>query len=323
MNGYLGIDVSKDGLDVMLVREQRHEAQHFTNSELGFAKLHSWVKRRVDPRAVHACLEATGPYSEAIAAFLHAQEYRVSVVNPARIKGYAESQLRRNKTDRLDAALIADFCRTQQPAAWTPPRPEVRHLQALVRHLDDLTHMRLQVNNRLKPPMPLEPVQHHLQDQLALLDQPIAQTKQAIREWLNQHPDLKRQKDLLTSIPGIGDLTAGKLLAECRDLRAFQDVRQRVAFAGLNPRHHTSGSSIRKKPTLSRTGSAALRAALYMPALAAMRFKALLRAFADRLRSRGVPGKAIVAAVMRKLLHLAFGVVKSGQPFDPNWRTAS
>jgi len=158
---------------------------------------------------------------------------------------------------------------------------------------------------------------------LTLLDQQIAQTKQAIRDWLNQHPELKRQKDLLTSIPGIGDLTAGKLLAECRDSRAFQDVRQLVAFAGLNPRHHTSGSSIRKKPVLSRTGSAALQAALYMPALAAMRFNPLLRAFADRLRSRAVPGKAIVAAVMRKLLHLAFGVVKSGQPFDPNWLTAS
>ena len=323
MDGYLGIDVGKDGLDVELVRDRQHEAQYFTNSEPGFAKLHSWVKRRLDPRVVHACLEATGPYSEAIAEFLYAQGYPVSVVNPARIKGYAESQLRRNKTDQLDAALIADFCRTQQPAAWTPPPPQVRHLQALVRHLDDLTQMRQQVNNRLKSGTPLVPVQQHLQAQLTLLDQQIAQTKQAIIDWLNQHPDLKRQKDLLTSIPGIGDLTAGKLLAECRDLRAFQDVRQLVAFAGLNPRHHTSGSSVRKKPTLSRTGSASLRAALYMPALAAMRFNPLLRAFADRLRSRGVPGKAIVAAVMRKLLHLAFGVVKSGQPFDPNWRTAS
>jgi transposase len=223
----------------------------------------------------------------------------------------------------LDAALIADFCRTQQPSAWTPPPSEVRHLQALVRHLDDLTQMRQQVNNRLKIDTPLEQVQHHLQDQLTLLDQQIAQTKQAIIDWLDQHPDLKRQKDLLTSIPGIGDLTAAKLLAECRDWRAFHDVRQLVAFAGLNPRHHTSASSIHKKPTLSRTGSAALRAALYMPALSAMRFNPLLRAFADRLRSPGVPGKAVVAPVMRKLLHLAFGVVKSGQPFDPNWLIAS
>jgi transposase len=209
------------------------------------------------------------------------------------------------------------------PSTWTLPPPEVRHLQALVRHLDDLTPMRQQVSNRLKSSTQLEPVRHHLQDQLTLLDQPMAQTKPALVDWLDQPPDLKRQKDLLTSIPGIGDLTAGKLLAECRDLRAFHDVRQLVAFAGLNPRHPTSGSSIPKKPILSRTGSAALRAALYMPALSAMRFNPLLRAFADRLRSRGLPGKASVAAVMRKLLHLAFGVVMSGQPFDPNWRTAA
>src|SRR5437868_9711566 len=98
----------------------------------------------------------------------------------------------------------------------------------------------------------------------------MAQTKKVITDLLNQHPDLKRQKDLLRSIPGLGDLTIGKLIAECRDLTAFRDVRQLVAFAGLNPRHHTSGSSVHKKTTISRTGSAAIRAALYMPALTAM-----------------------------------------------------
>jgi len=323
MDGYLGIDVSKDRLDVLLQRDAQHETQHVTNTPTGFEKLHGWVKRRAEPSAVQVCLEATGPYSEAIAEFLHAQGYRVSVVNPARIKGYAESQLRRNKTDRLDAALIADFFRTQQPPAWVPPSAEIRQLQALVRHLEDLTAMRQQVSNRLKVGRQTDPIQHHLHDQLALLEQQIAQTKQAITDLLNRHPDLKQQKDLLTSIPGLGDLTVAKLLAECRDLRAFRDVRQLVAFAGLNPRQHSSGSSIRKKPIISRTGSASLRAALYMPALAAMRFNPVLRAFAARLRARGVPGKAIVVAVMRKLLHLVFGVLKSGQPFHPNWAAAS
>ena len=323
MDGHVGIDVSKDRLDVLLIHGEKRAGQQFTNTPTGYAKLDGWLRRRLNPNAAHVCLEATGPYGESVAEYLVAQGYTVSVVNPARIKGYAESQLQRNKTDRLDAALIADFCRTQHPPAWTPPPPEIRQLQQLVRHLEDLTQSRQQAKNRLALPGQSQPVTDHLQAQLALLDQQIRQTKHAISDLLDQHPDLKHQKDLLRSIPGLGDLTIGKLIAECRNLTAFRDVRQLVAFAGLNPRHHTSGSSVHHKPTISRTGSASLRAALYMPALAAMRFNPLLRSFADRLRTRGVPAKAIVVAVMRKLLHLVFGVLKSGQPFNPNWASAS
>jgi len=319
MDGYVGIDISKERLDVLFLHGQHRAGQHFTNTPVGFNKLDGWLRRRLKPEQVHICLEATGPYGDAVAAYLFEQGYTVSVVNPARIKGYADSQMQRNKTDKLDAALIADFCRTQHPSAWTPPAPEIRQLQHLVRHLEDLTQTRQQAKNRLSLPDQSQPVIDHLQAQIALLDQQIAQTKQAITDLLDQHPDLKCQKDLLRSIPGLGDLTIGKLIAECRDLTAFRDVRQLVAFAGLNPRHHTSGSSVHKKTTISRTGSAAIRAALYMPALTAMRFNPVLHAFADRLRSRGLAGKAIVVAVMRKLLHLVFGVLKSGQPFDPNW----
>jgi transposase len=245
------------------------------------------------------------------------------VVNPARVKGYAASQMRRNKTDRLDAELLADFGRTQQPAVWTPPTPQLRLLQQLMRHLEDLTLARQQVQNHLEDATLSSALRQHWQTQLELLTAQIAQTQQAIHDHLDQHPDLKQQADLLRSIPGLGDLTIGKLLAECRDIRAFSNVRQLVAFVGLNPRHHVSGSSIHKRPTISRTGSSSLRAALFMPALTAMRFNPLLRAFADRLRARGLAGKAIVVAVMRKLLHLVYGVLKSGCPFDPNWATAA
>ena len=301
----------------------KRAGQHFSNSPTGFGKLHQWLSRRLKAEQVHVCLEATGRYGEAVAEYLYAHGYTVSVVNPARIKGYADSQLQRNKTDKLDAALIADFCRTQHPPAWTPPSPEIRQLQQLVRHLDDLTEARQQARNRLGVPGQAQPVTDHLNAPVARLETQIAQTKHAVTDLLDQHPHLRQQKDLLRSIPGLGDLTIGKLSAECRDLTAFRDVRQLVAFAGLNPPHHTSGSSIHKKPTISRTGSASLRAALYMPALTAMRFNPVLRAFADRLRSRGVVGKALVVAVMRKLLHLVFGVLKSGQPFDPNWAIAA
>jgi transposase len=323
MDGYAGIDVSKERLDVLLVWRDKRDGQHFTNTPMGHAKLHQWVARRLKAETVQVCLEATGHYGEAVAEYLYGQGYTVSVVNPARIKGYAASQMQRNKTDKLDAALIAEFCRTQQPEAWTPPPPEIRQLQALVRHLDALVQARQVAKNHLENPR-LEPVvAQHWHAQVSLLDTQIAQTQRAIRDLLDQHPDLKHQTDLLRSIPGLGDTTIGKLLAECRDIRAFRDVRQLVAFVGLNPRHHTSGSSVHKRSTISRTGSASLRAALFMPALTAMRYNPVLRAFAERLRARGVAGKAIVVAVMRKLLHLVYGVIKSGQPFDPNWPVAS
>lgn len=327
--GYVGIDVSKERLDVLLLRvgeaeeKSQQEGQQFTNTPTGYGKLQTWLNRRLKAEQLHVCLEATGWYSEAVASYLYERGYRVSVVNPARVKGYAASQMRRNKTDRLDAELLADFARTQQPAVWTPPTPQLRFLQQLVRHLEDLTLARQQVQNHLEDATLSSALRQHWQTQLELLTAQITQTQQAIHDHLDQHPDLKQQADLLRSIPGLGDLTIGKLLAECRDIRAFTNVRQLVAFVGLNPRQHVSGTSIHKRPTISRTGSSSLRAALFMPALTAMRFNPLLRAFADRLRTRGLAGKAIVVAVMRKLLHLVYGVLKSGHPFDPHWATAA
>jgi transposase len=321
MTVYIGIDVSKATLDVAFVGEGERIHRQVANDTAGFGELGRWLRKRRVTHA-HVCLEATGQYSDGIATFLHEAGYLVSVVNPARVRGYADSQMRRNKTDKLDAYLLADFCQTQQPEAWTPPPPEWRELRALVRHLDELTTSQQQVVNRQAagPGSPL--VNAQWTAQLTLLEAHIAQTKQAIADEIDQHPDLKRQRDLLTSIPGIGDLTAGKLLAECRDLTAFTDVRQLVAFAGLNPRQHQSGTSVHKAPTISRQGSAPLRTALYMPALNAMRFNPLLRTFAARLAKRGLSGKALVTAVMRKLLHLVYGVLKSGQPFDPHWNNA-
>jgi transposase len=254
-----------------------------------------------------------------VAEFLVQAGYRVSVVNPARIKGYADSQLQRNKTDKLDAYLIADFCRRQQPEPWSPPSPAWRELNALVRHLEDLDHTRTACLNRPQAAPPSATVAAQLKQPLALLDDPNRQTKQAIQDHLDQHPDLKRQRDWLASIPGIGDWTAGQLLAEFRAITDFANVRQLVAFAGLNPRHHVSGSSIRKATHISKWGRASLRAALYMPALAASRYNPVRRQFAERLQARGLTGLQVIAALMRKLLHLVYGVLKSGRPFDPNF----
>ena len=317
MTAYLGMDVSKDFLDVVLLREAHEpEAAHFTNDGAGFKSLRHFLKKR-KLKDLHACLEATGYYGDEVAHFLHQNAYRVSVINPARIKAYADSRLSRNKTDALDAALIADFCRTQQPPFWTPPPPEMRELQVLVRHLDNLKDMRQQEVNRRQAGIPSDTVLKTLNEHIAFLNQQIEAVLRHIHDHIERHPHLRQQYDLLTSIPGIGDVTACTLLAEIQQLEDFDSPRQLAAFAGLTPRQRTSGSSIRARSRLSKRGSARLRRALYFPAIVARKHNPIVRAFAQRLLDNGKPKPSVIAAVMRKLLHLVFGILKSGQPFDP------
>lgn len=318
---FVGIDIAKDTFDIVLIgHATTTEHAQFENARRGFKQFYRFLQQR-NALSASVCLEATGRYYENLADFLYEQGIALSVVNPARIQAYAESLLKRNKTDKVDAAVIADFCRTQQPDLWQPPTPQQRELQALVHHLNTLEQDRQRQRNRLHAlqhsATPSATIQDQLQQQITFITQQIQQTQQAIDDHIDQYPDLKQQRDLLASIKGIGKLTAAKLIAEFRDLRAFRSPKQLVAFAGLNPKHRQSGSSVRGYTTISKMGSADIRAALFMPALVAKPHNPLLRAFAHRLEERGVAPKAIVVAIMRKLLHLVFGILKSGIPFDP------
>lgn len=175
----LGIDIAKSKFDVALqIGQQVYEAT-FENKAAGFEQLSRWLKKR-QSGAVHACLEATGRYGDELALFLHEAGHTVSVINPARIKKYGESQLQRNKTDRVDARLIMDFCARQGPAAWNPPPPEQRELQALVRQLRAVQKMRQQELNRLEAGVPSTTVRAMLQAHITFLDEQIAQLSQAL-----------------------------------------------------------------------------------------------------------------------------------------------
>jgi transposase len=314
----LGVDVSKSKFDIALLRDNEYVLATFDNDSVGFVKLRKWLKKRV-VNELHACLEATGRYGDDLALFLHEAGYRVSIVNPARIQAYAVSQLKRNKRDREDAKLIAHFCATQDPEPWTPPSQAQQELQAMVRHLESLQTMRQQESNRLQAGVPSMAVRETLEAHIAFLDEQINRLTQRIRDHIDHHPDLKQQKDLLTSIPGIADVTATKLLAEIPSLERFQGASQLAAYAGLTPRQHQSGSSVFCRGCMVKTGNAHLRRALYMPALVALRWNPVIRVFADRLRERGKHKMVIVGAVMRKLLQIIYGVLSSGMPFDPSY----
>jgi len=238
------------------------------------------------------------------------------VVNPARIKAFGQSELLRNKDDRPDAALIRRFCEKQQPSAWTPPTPQLRELQSLTRHLENLLETRQQQVNRLEAPN-AKSVVKSLRKLVAQLQAEIQRTEQQIADHIDRHPDLKQQCQLLTSIPGIGPRTAAKLLAEIEGLNKYESARQVAAYAGLTPLNNRSGT-LRGRTRLSKTGNARVRKALFLPAIVAQQHNPIVRTFCQRLAQRGKPKMQIVGAAMRKLIHIAYGVVKSGKMFDPN-----
>jgi transposase len=261
---------------------------------------------------LHACLEATGSYSDAVAVFLHEQGYRVSIVNPLRIKGYAQSNLRRNKTDRLDARLIASFCQTQEPEQWLPPSAEVRHLQALVRRIQVLEEMLQAEQNRLANAA--REVQPSLERMIRLLEEEIRELEQQIKEHINGNAHLKEQSALLQTIPGIGRRTAHLLLSEV-EFERYHSARALAAQAGVVPRQRQSGTSL-KQTNLSKLGNGRVKKALYFPAIVATQHNEIIKEFAVRLRKKGKAPMQVVCAAMRKLLHIAFGVLKHGRPFD-------
>jgi transposase len=320
MKQVLGIDIAKETFDVCLMVAEKMWKATFENQPAGFKKLQQWVSKHTQAgETVHACMEATGQYGDELAEFLFQAGFQVSVVNPARIKAYANSQMRRNKTDKVDAEVIALFCLREAPALWSPPPASFKELQALVRHYDDLQTAYQQEMNRLKSGSSHPTVLEDLKEHLALLKSQMERTKKAIHAHIQANPDLKQYQALLQSIPGIGELTAAKLLGEIRDVRDFDDARQLAAYAGVTPRNFLSGTSVHKKARMSKMGNANLRKALYMPAISAKKHNPIVHAFCERLSNSGLSPKQVIGAAMRKLLHLAFGVLKSGKPFDPNF----
>ena len=214
---YLGIDLAKLTFDAtLLTATGAQHYQSFPNTPDGFTQLQTWLSQHGVTR-LHACMEATNIYWEALATWLHAAGHIVSVVNPARIKGYAQATMQRNKTDKLDSAVIASFCATHHPAAWQPLSDEHRRLRALVRHREDLLQTQLQQQNRLRDTTDTL-VLASLQTVVDIIASQLEAVERAIKEHLAAHSELRANLELLTSIVGIGVITAAKVLAEFGDI---------------------------------------------------------------------------------------------------------
>lgn len=312
---HLGIDVAKAKLDCALRHpDGKFKAKVVANDPEGFQTLIAWLSKQ-GATTTHVCLEATGVYGEDVAEALAAAGMTVSVVNPAQIKAFGASRLVRTKTDRVDARLIAAFCAERSPAPWQAPTPGEQTLRALVLRLEALQTMRTQERNRLA--VARAAVKPGIAEHIDWLDKQIDALIDAIREHLDNDPDLKDKQALLSSIPGIGERTIAVLLAFYANVERFGNARQAVAFAGLDPRQHESGTSVHGKPRLSKIGHAFLRKALYMPAMVTLYKTAWGKRFRARLAASGKPPKLIIGAMMRKLVQVVFGVLKSGKMFNP------
>ncbi|BDB13806.1 MULTISPECIES: IS110 family RNA-guided transposase [Acidithiobacillus] len=311
---FVGIDVAKTKFDVALLNaEGKYRSKVFPNTPVGHQQFLEWLTRH-DAQEAHLCMETTGVYGRDLARFLAQQQILISVVNPAQIHAFGKTELTRAKMDKADARLIARYCRMHRPAPWVPPAEEIATLQALVQRLEDLLALQTMENNRLEAAT--GPARESVEAVLQFVHQQIEMLRLQIEIHIDKHPDLKNQQELLSSIPGIGDNTAATLLAFLSPLERFHSAKQVVAYAGLNPRIRQSGQWAGKTP-IAKAGNALLRKSLYLPAVVAKRHNPIIASFCDRLLARGKRPMQVVVAAMRKLLHLAFGVLKSGKPFNP------
>ncbi len=317
IDGILGIDVSKNTLDASLSSRNRVRARSVANSSDGWRDLLDWLTSE-KIRRVHACMESTGRYSLGIACALYEAGHIVSIVNPAQIRDFARTKLGRNKTDEVDAAHIREYCELFKPQPWAPPSEAHRRLAELQTIRSGIVAGLTEWKNRKGSGMVDSVAQSladvtisHFSSQLEAVDEAIAQT-------IDNDSGLRRKRDLLLSISGVGETLAGVVLAELPGPDVLRSSAEVVAYAGLNPRQHQSGTSIDRVTRISKIGNAVLRAALYLPAMSAMRYNPAVVALVARLKSRGrLKPKQIVVAAMRKLLVLCFGVLKTGKPFDP------
>jgi transposase len=314
-----GIDVAAQRLAVVVRMGEKHaKAEDFANTPSGHQAL---LMRLTKAGVERVCLEATGTYHLDLALALGDGGVALMVVNPKASKRFAEALLTRTKTDAVDAAVLAEFAQRMPFEAWQRPQRAALELRAYARRLNALTEARTQAKNQLHalqqstttPALILEDVQLTIDETHARLER----LRAAALDLIEGDAALKDTFALLTSVKGIGAASAVQLMGELLVLPPELRAKQWVAMAGLDPRQATSGTSVNKKPRLSKAGNRYLRLALYMPALSATRHDEHVKGYYRHLiEDRGLKKIQAVCAVMRKLLHAIHGMLRTGKPFD-------
>ena len=319
---FLGIDVGKADLFCHLIGPDEVLSERFDNTTKGSKMLIAWLSKITHSRPFAACLEQTGHYGDAIGQALYdTQPSGIYQVNPHRIKAFGMQKLRRNKSDTADAKLIARFIKSEylELRPWQPKSSDQLRITALSRYAESLTQDAARCKTMLESQTE-KTIIACLKRQIKAAQKEIKALRATISKLIDEDTQLQTKSQLLKSIPGLGLISTQIVIAELPDLDQFEDARQLAAWAGLTPQHHSSGTSGKTQTPITKIGSVHLRRGLFMPAMSARVFNPLLKEFGDRLKLNGKSPKQIIVAIMRKLLHQIYGILKSGMPYDPNKR---
>ncbi|MES2475654.1 MAG: IS110 family transposase [Verrucomicrobiota bacterium] len=319
---FLGIDVGKAELFCHLIGPQETCSESFANSAAGIRLLTKWLAKTAPGKQLRACLEQTGRYGDAVVAALYQKHPDgIHLVNPHRIKAFGMQKLRRNKSDTADAKLIARFLKSEhlELLPWHPRSLDQQRITELSRYADSLTQDTARLKTKLEA-QPEKSITISINRRIRMQEKELAGTRASISKLIKANPELLAKSKLLKSIPGLGEVSTQIVIAELPDLGEFTDARKLAAWAGLTPQHYDSGTSGRTRTPITKIGSVHLRRGLFMPAMTARVFNPLLKTFAERLKENGKKPKQIIIAVMRKLLHQIYGILKSDQPYNPEKR---
>ena len=318
---YIGIDVSHKELVVVIsVKGKVRPAKTYENTAAGHkAIIQKCLKLKGESRI---CLEATGIYHFDLAvAISRTQELKVMVINPKTSHNFSKVLMKRSKTDEVDAEVLAIYCERMPFDPWERPADEIITLKAVSRRIAALSKLKTQTKNQhhaLSSTQETPDLVIDTTDELIkILEQQIAVLRDAALKLIQEQAELKEAYSLITSIKGIADASSIQILAELMVLPKELSARQWVAYAGLDPRHFESGSSVTKKPRISKAGNKYIRHALYMPALVATRHEPHIKGYYEHMiNDNGLKKIQAVCAVMRKLLHAIHGMLKTGKSFD-------
>lgn len=313
----IGIDVSKKKLDCLWLKDQltgKVKSRVFTNSPAGYSALLDWAQKQTNEEreTLHFIMEATGIYHEALATQMYQAGAKVSVVNPAQVCNYAKSLGRRTKTDKKDSMVLARYGATQAPRLWQPEPEEIRLLKAFIARINAVEQDIQREKNRLEKAEIVQvsdEILISIHTVLKQLEKEKVRLEALINKHIDQHPMLKRDRQLLENIPGVGPVISRVMLSVIRS-REFNSASQCAAYLGLNPVQHESGSSVRRKARLSKAGDARVRAKLYMAAVVCIQHNPDIKRQYERLIKRGKAKMSALGAAMRKLVHICFGVLK-------------
>jgi len=308
VEAFAGIDVSKDTLDVHIAPSG--VSLHETYDEEGIEKIIEALKAA---RPTLIVLEATGGLEVRLACELSAAGLTVAIINPRQARDFAKATGRLAKTDRVDAAMLADFAKAIRPEARPLKDADARALEDMVNRRRQLIAMRVQEMLRLNT-AESKALQKSLKTHIAWLEKQIAAVDNNLNTQLRASDVWRAKDDVLKGIPGIGAITSLTLLSKCPELGRL-NRREIAALVGVAPLANDSGKHRGKRSIWG--GRAEVRAVLYMAVLSAMRFNPDINAFAERLKAKGKAAKVVIVACMRKLLTIMNAMLKNMQPWAP------